>query len=155
MDFLASVVVAIVAYGAVYFIGKPVVALQAKRIDVLDVAERYSAVDAGAPEDTRDAAVKALFEAGTSLRAYQRGWSTAVRLWCWLWGYDLDLAAQALYGLAEGPRAKMVIPPEARRNTLNALYVALGAAKHLPPETVDAIKRMIAETKAANAKAHA
>jgi len=140
---------AIVAYVAVYFVGKPVVALQRERIAALQAAERYYTVDASASEDERDAAVKALFEAGTTLRAYQRGWSTAVRLWCFVWRYDLDLAAQALFGLAEGPRGKMAIPPEARKNTLNALYVALGAHRHLPPETVDAIQQMIAQTRAA------
>ena len=73
-----------------------------------------------------------------------------MRLWCWVWGYDLDLAAQCLFGLSEGPRGEMMIPIEARRNTLTALYVALGAHKHLPPETVDAVKAMVAQTKAAN-----
>jgi hypothetical protein len=149
MDLLASAAVAIAAWFAVYFFGMPVVALQRKRIEALQTAERYSAVDMDASEEQRDAAVKALSEAGTALRAYQRGWSTAVRLWCYAWGYDLDLAAQTLFGLAEGPRGKIMVAPEVRRNTLNALYVALGAHKHLPPETVEAIKRMIAETQAA------
>lgn len=149
MDLLASAAVAVAAWFAVYFLGKPVVALQDRRLEALQAAERYYAVDAGASEEVRDAAEKALFEAGTALHTLDRGWSTAVRLWCWIWGYDLDLAAQALFGLAEGPRGKIAISPEARRNTRDALYVVLGAHKHLPPETVEAIRGMIAQTKAA------
>ncbi|MCG6203144.1 hypothetical protein LPW26_00715 [Rhodopseudomonas sp. HC1] len=150
-ELVASAGAAVAAWFAVYFIGKPVVALQRQRIAALQVAERYYAVDPGSDEAERDAAVKALFESGIVIRSYDRGWSTAVRLWCWAWGYDLDLAAQALFGLAESARGTTLFPPDARRNTLNALYVALGAHKHLPRETVDAIKTMIAQTKAAGA----
>ncbi|ABD08142.1 conserved hypothetical protein [Rhodopseudomonas palustris HaA2] len=146
---LASAGAAVAAWFAVYFIGKPVVALQDRRLEALQTAERYYAVDIRASEEVRDAAEKALFEAGLSLRTLQRGWSTAVRLWCWVWGYDLDLAAQALFGLAEGPRGKIAIAPEIRKNTLDALYVALGAHKHLSAEAVQAIRRMIAQTQAA------
>ena len=126
-ELLASAGAAIAAWFAVYFIGKPVVALQQQRI-----------------------AAKALFEAGVALRAYHRGWSTAVRMWNWAWGYDLDLATQCLFGLAEGARSDAPTSPDARRNTLNALYIALAAHKHLPRETVDAIRRMIAQTQTAN-----
>jgi hypothetical protein len=148
-DLLASAGVAVAAWFAIYFVGKPVVALQENRLAALKVAERYYTVDMSASEDERDVALKALFEVGTALRTLQRGWSTAVRLWCWVWGYDLDLAAQALFGLAEGPRGKIAIAPETRKNTLDALYVALGAHKHLSSETVRAIRRMIAQTQAA------
>ncbi|MBI5130264.1 MAG: hypothetical protein HZA66_12545 [Rhodopseudomonas palustris] len=148
-DLLASAGVAVAAWFAVYFVGKPVVALQQNRLEALKVAERYYLVDMNASEDERDAALKALFEAGVALRTLHRGWSTAVRMWCWIWRYDLDLAAQALFGLAEGPRGNLVIAPETRKNTLDALYVALGAHKHLSAETVQAIRRMIAQTQAA------
>ncbi len=148
-DVLAGAGAAIAAWVAVYFIGKPVVALQQQRIAALQTAERYYAVDMAATEAERDAAVQALFDAGIALRAYHRGWSTAVRMWCWARGYDLDLATQCLFGLAEGPRGKMTIPLDARRNTLAALYVALGADKHLSRETVAAIRTMIAQTQAA------
>ncbi|MCP9626149.1 hypothetical protein NML43_03485 [Rhodopseudomonas palustris] len=149
-ELLASAGAAIAAWFAVYFIGKPVVALQQQRIAALQTAERYYAVDISASEPERDAAAKALFEAGVALRAYHRGWSTAVRMWNWAWGYDLDLATQCLFGLAEGARSDAPTSPDARRNTLNALYIALAAHKHLPRETVDAIRRMIAQTQTAN-----
>lgn len=148
-ELLAGAGAAIAAWVAMYFVGKPVVALQQQRIAALQTAERCYAVDIDAPEAERDAAVQALFDAGITLRAYHRGWSTAVRMWCWARGYDLDLAAQCLFGLAEGPRGKMRIPLDARRNTLAALYVALGADKHLSRETVAAIRAMITQTQAA------
>lgn len=148
-ELLAGAGAAVAAWFAMDFVGKPVVALQQQRIAAVQTAERYAAVDADAAEAERDAAVKALFEAGVALRAYHRGWSTAVRMWCWARGYDLDLAAQCLFGLAEGPRGNIGIPPEARRNTLAALYVALGADKHLSREDVAAIRTMIAQTRAA------
>jgi hypothetical protein len=152
-DLLASAGAAVAAWFAVYFVGKPVVALQQQRIAALRTAERYYAVDASADEAERDEAVKALFESGIALRAYHRGWSTAVRMWCWAWHYDLDLATQALFGLAESARGTVQFPPDARRNTLNALYVALGAHKHLPRETVDAIHAMIAQSRAGGSAA--
>jgi hypothetical protein len=148
-DLIAGAAVAIATWFAMNFLGEPVVALQRQRIETLQIAERYSAVDASESEALRDVAANALLEAGTALRAYQRAWSTAVRLWCWMWGYDLDLAAQILFGLADGPRGKIVISPDARMHTLNALHVALGAHRHMSPETVAAVKRMIAQTKAA------
>lgn len=149
-ELLAGAGAAIAAWFAVYFIGKPVVALQQQRIAALQAAERYYTVDVSANEAERDAAAKALFEAGVALRAYHRGWSTAVRMWSWAWGYDLDLATQCLFGLAEGVRSDKPTSPDARRNTLHALYIALAAHKHLPRETVAAIRRMITQTQSAN-----
>ncbi|WP_322516465.1 hypothetical protein SR870_02455 [Rhodopseudomonas palustris] len=155
-ELVASAAVAVAAWFVVNFVGKPVVALQKERIAALQTAERYYTVDGGASDEVRDAAEKALFETGTTLRAYQRGWSTAVRLWCWVWGYDLGLAAQAMFGLADSARGTVLFPPDVRKNTLNAIYVALGAHQHLAPETVASIKQMIVQARSAPiAPAHA
>ena len=147
-EVVTGVGAAAAAWLALYFVGKPVAALQQQRIAALQTAERYYAVNPAEPDSAE--AVKALFEAGVAVRTYDRAWSTATRLWCWACGYDLDLASRCLFGLSEGPRGEMEIPLEARRNTLNALYVALAADKHLSRETVAAIKDMVAQTKAAH-----
>lgn len=148
-EILIGAVVAVFTYGVVYFIGKPVVDLQKKRLEALQTAEHYFPVDAGADQELRDKAREALLEAGTALHVLERGWSTAVRLWCWVCKYDLNLAAQILFGLAEGPRGVRVVPQEVRKNTKDALYVALNAYKHLSPETVAAVRQMIALTRSA------
>lgn len=148
-EVLIGAAAAVLTYGAVYFIGKPVVDLQKKRLAALETAEHYFPVDSGADQELRDKAMEALLEAGTALHVLERGWSTAVRLWCWVYKYDLNLAAQILFGLAEGPRGVRVVPPEVRKNTKDALYVALNAYKHLSPETVAAVRDMIAQSRSA------
>jgi hypothetical protein len=148
-EILTGAAAAVLTYGVVYFIGKPVVKLEQKRLEALQTADHYFPVDAGADQELRDKAMEALLEAGTALHVLERGWSTAVRLWCWVWKYDLNLAAQILFGLAEGPRGVRVVPQEVRKNTKDALYVALNAYKHLSPETVEGVRQMIAQTKAA------
>lgn len=148
-EILIGALAAVLTYGAVYFIGRPVVRLQDKRLAALETAEHYFPVDAGADQELRDKAMEALLEAGTALHVLDRSWSTAVRMWCWIKGYDLNLAAQILYGLAEGPRGVRVVPQEVRKNTKDALYVALAAYKHLSPETIAAVRAMIQQTRSA------
>jgi hypothetical protein len=85
---------------ALNFVGRPILALREKRLEGLQIAERYYRVDDDSSNALRDTALKSLIEAGTALRALSREASLPTRLWCKLRGYDLDLAARCLFGLA-------------------------------------------------------
>ena len=61
---------AVVAWAATYLVGRPIVALQRQRIEVLQTAERYYTVEPS--DDDSGVAVKALFEAGVAMRAYEK-----------------------------------------------------------------------------------
>ncbi|MDE2167169.1 MAG: amidohydrolase family protein [Alphaproteobacteria bacterium] len=66
------------------------------------------------------------------------------RAYCRLFKYDLELAAQLLFELAEGPRGEFVISPEQRKKTVNAIYYSLGATWHLSREEIGVVRREIA-----------
>jgi hypothetical protein len=136
--------VAVAAWFAVNFLGKPILAIREKRLEALQFGERYSHVSSRSSDELRDTALKSLHDVGNALLAYSRERSIATRLWCWIFRYDLELAARCLFGLAEGARGEYSIPGEQRKNTLNALYVSLGATWHLSRQEIETMNRELA-----------
>jgi hypothetical protein len=155
-DFLISAagVVGSLALGAVgwvglNFFGKPILTLKEKRREALEVGERYAYVglhntpyltydDSSRrpmPDEYQKRALSELSDAGNSLRAHFRERSLSTQIYCWVFGYDLDYAARSLLGLAEAARVPY-INERARRLTLHALLVALGATHHLLPAEI-------------------
>ena len=144
----SSSAAAIVAWFAANFLGKPILAIREKRFEALQVGERYAHVNHMSSDTLRDTALKSMHEIGNALLAYSREQSIATRLWCWTFRYDLELAARCLFGLAEGPRGEYSISKEQRKNTLNCLFVSLGATRHLSPQEIKTVKEELAKTKA-------
>lgn len=130
---ITGIGVAAVSWVALNFFGKPIWALREKRREALEVAERYAYVGLhGTPsEDYQRRALTALHNAGNSLRAHARERSLATQVYCRVFQYDLDFAARAVLGLGEAVRGEYRIDELARRLTLHALFVALGAVEHL------------------------
>jgi hypothetical protein len=145
---IITALIAIGAWFALNFLGKPILAIRESRLEALKFAERYSGVSFGSSDELRDTALKTLNNVGNTLLAYSRERSLATRTWCYLFNYDLEVAARCLFGLAEGPRGEFSISAEVRRNTLNALFISLGVTHHLSPAELVAVKKMIAEIKA-------
>jgi hypothetical protein len=145
MGMIESALVAVFAWLALNFLGRPVLAVREKRLEAIQVADRYSNVSFTSSDELRATAVRSLYDVACALRTYSREASIATRLWCRLMKYDLDLAARCLLGLAEGARGEYRVSEEQRKNTLNALYVSLGAMSHLTRAEIDAVRRVIAE----------
>ncbi len=144
---IASSAAAIAAWFAVNFLGKPILAIREKRLQAIEAADRYFSVSFHSSDELRTTALKSLNEIGSTLRAYNREASIATRLWCRIFGYDLELAARCLFGLAEVARGQYSFSEDKRKDTLNALYVSLRATGHLSPQEIEAVHRKIAEAK--------
>jgi hypothetical protein len=136
-------ILALVAWIILNFWGKPILALRATRFEALRIAQRYSGVTGSSSDKLRDTALSSLNEIGNSLLAYSRESSLATRLYCYMFGYKLESAARCLFGLSEIPRGEFSISSETRKNTLNALYISLGAAQHLTKIEREKIEQMI------------
>jgi hypothetical protein len=130
---LTGVGVAALSWVALNFFGKPILTLREKRREALEVAERYAYVGlhGGGSDEYRSRALAALHDAGNSLRAYVRERSLATRIYCWVFRYDLDFAARAVFGLGEAARGEYQIEERTRRLNLHAVFVALGSTHHL------------------------
>jgi hypothetical protein len=89
---------AVFAWFALNFLGRPILSLREKRLEAIQVAERYSNVGFTSSDELRTAALKSLHDVGNALRAYSREASIATRLWRRLMKYDLDIAAHCLFG---------------------------------------------------------
>jgi hypothetical protein len=135
----------IAAWFATYFGGKPILDFREKRREALEIAERYAFVSLASSDEYRSRAVKALFDVGNTLRGYNREQSVAIRVWCRLCRYDLDLAARALLGLGQAARGEFRISKEVQENTRNTLLLALGATHHLSAAEIETLKARIAE----------
>jgi len=61
-------------------------------------------------------------------------------LYCRALGYDLAFAGTVLLGLADAAHGEVSISEQTRRLTLNALFVALGAADHLTIEEIAVVR---------------
>jgi hypothetical protein len=98
--------IAVAAWFATNFLGQPILALRAKRLEAMQIAEKYLYVNHACSENLCRTARTSLHDVGNALLAYSREASFATRLWCRLWKYDLDFAAHCLFGLAEGASGK-------------------------------------------------
>jgi hypothetical protein len=146
---VVSALIAIAAWFALNFFGRPILAIRESRLVALQIGERYSGVGFGSSDGLRDTALKAYNDIGNTLLAYSRERSLATRIWCYLFSYDLEVAARCLFALAEGPRGEFSINDDRRKNTLNALFISLGVKHHLSATELMAVKQMIAEAKKA------
>jgi hypothetical protein len=144
---IGSAMAGALAWFTVNFLGKPILAIREKRLEALKTGERYSHVSSHSSDELRDRALKSLHDVGNDLQACSREGSIPTRLWCWIFHYDLELAARCLFGLAECVRGFYSISEEKRKNTVNALYVSLNATQHLSLQEIETIKQMIAEEK--------
>ncbi len=141
---IVSAVAAVLAWFAVNFLGRPVLAVREKRLEAIQTAEQYFNVSLVSSVELRTTSLKSLNDVGSALRAYSREASIATQLYCHLMKYDLELAADCLFGLAKGALENN-ISEDQRRNTLNALYVSLGATSHLTQTEIETVRRQIAE----------
>lgn len=131
------------------FYGAPILALRQKRHEALRLAERYAYYRAPPDDETIAhtlAARRALFDISSELRALVRQ-HRIVRIFNRLARYDLELATEALRGLAQMLGHDMY-ETTIKTNNLNAVYYALGADSHLTKEQRDELKREIAKAKA-------
>ncbi len=115
------------------FIGAPVVALRKTRQEALEAADRYWVVDASSSDEARSNAIMALNDAATALAGCVLADAIAVRKYCEWLGWDLELAASYLRGLAEGVRGEYSISHEERELTCDALFGALGSTRDFVP----------------------
>jgi hypothetical protein len=77
----ASAFVGVAAWVATNFVAKPILSLREKRLEALQIAERYLGVDFGSSDELRDRALRALIDTASALRALSRERSVAVRAW--------------------------------------------------------------------------
>jgi hypothetical protein len=126
---ILSAIAGVLAWVALNFAGAPVLALRKARQEALGIADRRWAISPSASDEARSVAIKALNDAAAALVELRRADAIAVRRYCdWL-GYDLELAAGCLRGLAKGVRGGY--SDEKRKRTRDALFVSLGAARGL------------------------
>jgi hypothetical protein len=137
-------IVAIASWVALNFIGKPVLALRKTRQEALGIADRRWAISPSASDEAHSVAIKALNDAAAALVEQRRADAIAVRLYCDMLGYDLELAARCLRGLAEGVRGECPISDETRKRTRDALFVSLGATRDLSGDEIAAATEAIA-----------
>ena len=135
------------AWFAVNFAGKPILELEETRKLALAAATRYWAISPQAVGETRARALAALYEAASALNGFSRAEALASRTWCRVFGYDLDFAAGALRGLAEGIRGKTIFPDEQRKLTVDAVHLSLNATRHLSATELAAARDAIERTK--------
>jgi hypothetical protein len=131
---------AALSWVALNFFGKPILTLREKRREVLEIAEKYAYVDHSSSDELHRRAFEALRDAGNSLRAHSRERALATRIYCRVFGYELDDAARAMLGLAEAARGQYQYDKGVRRLTLHALFVAFGSTHHLSASEIAAAR---------------
>jgi len=112
--------VGVAGWFGTHFVAKPLLAVREKRLEALQIAERYSSVSFASSDEVRDRALRAFNDTASALRAFSRERSFAVQVWCRLFGYDLALASRCLLGLAEGPLGEYQLSSEQRAANTNA-----------------------------------
>ena len=98
-----------------------------------------------ASDELAQRALTALHDSANALRAFARERSLATRIVCAIWKYNLDYAARALLGLAEGARGQYQYSVEIRRTTLHALFLSLNAPHHLSQQEIEAARAEMAK----------
>jgi hypothetical protein len=140
---LFGVLLGVASWVVANFLGSPILALQGKRREALEVAERYHRVDSASSDDLHDTALKSLNGVGNALRALSREASLATRLLVQTVGLRSGFRRKVSIRISCGPRGEFAIDARDKERTLNAFFVSLGAARHLSPEVVEAVKRDI------------
>jgi hypothetical protein len=124
------------------YVGKPILRIEAKRREAIDVAEGIAYLRSDDDQYVREA-ITAIGNVGATLRSYARTPFSPVLLYCRLLGYDLDGAARAMYGLAR-ISGEYLIGDDPRKDTLDWLHVCLNAYAHLSTKRVYELRRLAA-----------
>jgi hypothetical protein len=141
---IVSSLVAIATWVAFNFAAEPVLALRKTRQEALGIADKFWAVNSSWSDEGHRNAISAPNGAAAALAEQRRADAVAVRKYCdWL-GYDLELAARCLRGLAEGVRDEYSVSDETRKRTRDALFVSLGATRDLSAAEITAATEAIA-----------
>ena len=150
MDWLSIPIGAAVGVGAwvaTNTVGGPILAIREMRMDSLRSVETLAYVRPAlseADEQRVRAAKDELNGLAASLRAQARGQNWAIRAYCGWMGYDLELAARALFGLA-GMAGDPQYGDATKKNNIKLLCWALRADKHLSADEIAYLKRVMAE----------
>jgi hypothetical protein len=155
MDWLSIPIGAAVGAGAwvaTNAVGGPILAIREMRMGSIRSVETLAFVSPASSEAgeqrVRDATDE-LNGFAASLRAQARGQNWAIRAYCHWMGYDLELAARALFGLA-----RMAGDPRygdtTKKNNAKLLCWALRADNHLSADEIAELKKLIAEATVAD-----
>jgi hypothetical protein len=145
---LTGAVGAIMGWITTHAIAKPILQVREKRLEAFQLAERHFRMRSTAPVDEIKCARSAVADVATRMRAFSRARIGAAPLYCWLRGYNLEMAARCLYGLVQ------MIGDDSfknmnRQNNLDALHYCLRTDKHLSRTRRKEIKNMLREAECA------
>jgi len=120
---------------------KPILIIRDKRIEALQVGDRFSSVTLAAPDERIRTVRYKLNDLASALRTLARAQPWSARLYCRFWEYDLETSAVLLMGLAE--MAGTGTAEELRRNQVDALHWCLRAHRHLSAYRTNEIQQML------------
>ncbi len=143
---ITGAIVGLVAWFAANWIGKPILDVRAMRTKALYAAEQNGGVGGAAGEQRITAARAALNDAASGLRSISRGHSWPVRLYCFFFGVDLEMAASALITL-HNMTGDFGYTNERHQLVVDAIYVFLRADRHLSKERIGEIKEEVERNK--------
>jgi hypothetical protein len=146
---LTAAIVGVLAWFATNWIGKPIVEARTMRIKALHAAEQNAWVGGAAGDERIRAARAALNDAASGLRSISRGHSWPLRLYCRLFRIDLETAAGALITL-HNMIGDYGYTKERRQFVLDAIYVFLGAHRHLSRDRIVEIRKQVERDKRLN-----
>jgi hypothetical protein len=138
-------VAGVLAWLATNWVGKPISDARHARIKALQVAEDNAHVGSAAGEARITEARAALRDAVSTLRSIARGQPWPVPLYSRFFRYDLETAASALIELHN--MAGEPYGDERRHLVRDAVYVVLGAHKHLSAERINEIRAQLERDK--------
>lgn len=144
--FTGTIVVGLLAWFTANWIGKPVSEARAIRIKALYAVEQNAPVGAAAGDQRITAARVALNDAASGLRSISRGYSWPVRLYCLVFGIDLEMAASALITL-HNMTGNPGYNNDQRLLVVDAIYVFLKADRHLSKARIAEIKEQVERDK--------
>ena len=96
---LTGATAGMIAWAATHALVKPISLIRDKRLEVLQLAERYARLRSSAGEERIGSARSSMADAAAAMRALSRGRVGVVNLYCWFRGYDLETAVLCLNGL--------------------------------------------------------
>lgn len=155
LTWLGAVPIGVTGWFAVNFIAKPILEVRDLRRQAFNVIEKY--VFVGMPRDEKDEdrvqnAHDALSSVGVSLRAFGRSYTFIGHMYCRICGYNLEMAACALFGLAQ--MAGWNYGQQARENQRDLVYVALKSCEHISGDRKIELQKMYDEVRNTEIDSH-
>src|SRR5580698_2090735 len=141
---LIAIPTSFLAWLAYNWAGKPILDVRSARIDALKTAELYGFIGYGYTDDETKRARDSLGEAATSLRSLHRSQPWTSRLYCRVLNYDLETAASILFGLVGLVGAHLNQENRSRRDSVDAIHLALNACRHLSAQRVADLREKLA-----------